>query len=261
MADQDESGFPQPNDDFAASNPFASPMTATAGPQGRGYVTRADEALNPWVSMWTKPRETVRQQLDSNPTQYVLLLAILAGIAGNLDNAASASLEVAVRFGQLAAAIILGAISGIIVLFVFSWLLGITGRWLGGVAYAKEVRTAWAWAYVPYVWMLPISFAVALIQAIVGTRALYGDRFVEVGESETFSFDMFPIWIYPLIVLGIVIFIWKTVISCMAVGEAHQFSGWSGFGAILLACLLLIGVFIAAAIPIGILVYSLSFGV
>lgn len=253
MADHtDEHGFPQPQDDFGINNPFASPMAVESA--GHGQVTRSGEPLNPWISMWTRPREVVRQQLETDPTQHVLLLAILAGIAGNLDNAVSPADEIAYRLGTLAGAVVAGAISGIIVLFVLGWLLGVTGRWLGGVAYAKEVRTAWAWAYVPYVWLLPISFAVALAQAVMGTRAFYGERFVDASQTGTFSFDMFPVWLYPLMLAGMVIFVWKTVISCMALGEAHQFSGWRGFGALVLAMLVLMGVAFAIAIPLFMLI-------
>ncbi|MFL5801617.1 MAG: hypothetical protein ACJ8CR_07720 [Roseiflexaceae bacterium] len=45
--------------------------------------------LNPWFSIWTRPRATLRQLLDSNAdlSQQVLLLAALNGIIESFHRA------------------------------------------------------------------------------------------------------------------------------------------------------------------------------
>ena len=35
-------------------------------------TTAPPPVLNPWLSMWTRPRRTMRQILDTNPTDLVL---------------------------------------------------------------------------------------------------------------------------------------------------------------------------------------------
>jgi len=43
--------------------------------------------LSHFLTIWIKPRGTIRQILDTNPQQYVLLLAALSGIYRALDRA------------------------------------------------------------------------------------------------------------------------------------------------------------------------------
>jgi len=43
------------------------------------------KAINPWLSIWIKPRATIRWIVNTDPTQQVILLAALGGIAQTLD--------------------------------------------------------------------------------------------------------------------------------------------------------------------------------
>ena len=52
--------------------------------QGGGHTTTAE--LNPWVSIWTQPRATIQQIVDSDPEQSVLILAGISGFASTLDS-------------------------------------------------------------------------------------------------------------------------------------------------------------------------------
>ena len=56
--------------------------------QGIRFMTNSDQ-LTPWFSMWTKPRDTIRQIIDSDdPEKMVLHLAAVGGISSSLSSAA-----------------------------------------------------------------------------------------------------------------------------------------------------------------------------
>ncbi len=43
--------------------------------------------LNPWLSMFVRPRQTMRQILDGDSTRFVVGLAMLGGVLTVLDRA------------------------------------------------------------------------------------------------------------------------------------------------------------------------------
>jgi len=40
----------------------------------------SNRILNPWFSVWTKPRATIQQIVDSNSNRFILLLAAISGV-------------------------------------------------------------------------------------------------------------------------------------------------------------------------------------
>lgn len=249
MADQyDRDSFPKPQDDFGTENPFVSPVAAAERGYGQDYLTHSEGHLNPWISMWMKPRATVRQQLETNPTQYVLLLAALGGIGSNLDQTFDLADKLGSMLAAFVVAVIAGAIGGLIWLYLGGWLTGAVGRSLGGVAKAAEMRTALAWSNIPSIWLLPIGLLFTLYMAIGGAEAMADAIVVEGGEGLR-AVSPFA-WL--LAFAGIVIGIWQLVITSQATGEAHQFSSLRGFGTLLLSGLVLLGIgFVIAFVFLG----------
>lgn len=262
MADPfDRDSFPAPQDDFGVQNPYVSPIAEEV--RSEANITRSAEPLNPWVSMWTKPRATVRQQLDTDPTRQVLLLAALGGVAGQVANNASAlSADVGFRVMTFAGLLLMGAALGIVWLYVGGWLIGMAGRMIGGFANALECRTALAWSAIPGIWMLPINLVIGLYYIAVGPDAIRAPAADPVPPPMGVEFSVLPPWILGVMILGGVIGIWQLVITCMAVGEAHQFSSLRGFGTLLLAMLAMMGVFIGVSLVVGVIVavMSMAFG-
>ncbi len=237
MSDQfDPDRFPKPNDDFGTNNPYVSPIAEEVASEG--YVTRTGESLNPWFSVWTKPRATIRQIVETDPTYLVLVLAVLGGIASAFDpeRAAKVGQEVVQRLGFVGGMIFGGAVGGLIGLYLFGWLVGITGRWLGGRASSERVRAALAWANVPSIWILPLTMA------LVTAWVMVGNDFLDVDATPQYA----AIWlVYYLLFL--VVAIWQVVVACHMVGEVHEFSSWRGLGSLLLAGLV---VFLVVVLPL-----------
>ena len=116
--------------------------------------------LNPWISMWIKPRATIQQIIDSNPNHLVLTLAALSGVSENIFFAQFDSilnmLEGAEWQLDLVVALIVGSIKGIAYLYIVGGLI----YWLEKSfknkvkASSNDIRAAIAWSHVPIIWGL-----------------------------------------------------------------------------------------------------------
>lgn len=250
----DDLGFPKRNDDFGTQNPFVSPRAVET--QSYGYITRPDEPLNPWVSMWTKPRQTVRQQLDTDPAKHVLLLGVLIGVFGQFgNNAIARSPDFSLRVATLAGLMVVGALFGILWIYFGGWLTSVAGRMLGGLGRALECRTALAWSIIPGLWMTPLNLLICLYYLSVGPAAIIP---VDRNPNLWAQFEILPPWMLGIMAIGMLVALWQMVILSKAIGEAHQFSSLRGFGTLLLTLLVVFAFFIAVAILVGILVAMIA---
>ena len=184
----------------------------------------------PWVTIWLYPRRTIRAILDSpQPQRFVYLLSALGGIEGFLNRASRQSAgDSTSLWSILAMAIVLGALGGIVQLYVTAGLAGWVGRQLGGEASGEEVRPAFAWANVP-----SIANFVFLIPLI----AFYGN---EMFSEITPKIDSNPIPLLFSVAPGIILGVWGLVILVVGVSEAHRFSIWRAIVSLLIPGLILL---------------------
>jgi hypothetical protein len=212
--------------------PFPSPPPANAPPPAPG------EPLSPWVHIWTRPRAVMRQILDSNPRRMVHRLAILGGVAAGLGaNVNLPGIQIPLPV-IIVCKLVVGVLGGLIGLYVAGGLVLMTGRWLGGRGDFVAVRCALAWSNVPVIW----------------AALLWLPLFVYLGwDAFNLNKDLMlvdPIGLMLMIPIGIVtvaVVIWRIVILCKVVGEAHGFSAWHSLGAFLIAALIVL-------VPIGIVI-------
>ncbi len=188
--------------------------------------------LTPWTSIWTRPRETIREIVFSNPTRSVLLLTALAGFSTGLDNASIASmgdtLDLVMIFGIVA---IVGPIGGIIGLYIGAALLRWMGMWIGGAASSMDIRAAMAWSNVPIIWALLLWIPELFL---FGSELFTSDTpKIDASESLTYSFIGFG-------VIEVLVSIWALIIFLKCLGEVQGFSAWKAIGNTLLAGLAVI---------------------
>jgi Yip1-like protein len=202
------------------------------GPPGGAPPAARGERLSPWVSIFTKPRATMRQILDENPRRFVHRLAMLGGIAEMLGShippmppyfAPSIGTLIIVK-------LFLGAIVGVALLYIGSAAVLLTGRWLGGRGDFVAVRAASAWSSIPAIWgailWVPMVAYLGLGALNLDPESLFGD-------------PTGLVLLVPIGIAGVVLAIWRIVIYFKCLGEAHGFSAWHAFGATLIACVLL----------------------
>lgn len=188
--------------------------------------------LNPWFSIWTRPRATIQQIIDTDPTRMVILLAALSGISQTLDRASFRSVGDTLELPTiLLIALIAGPIGGILSLYIGGALIRWTGSWIGGTGTSENLRAAIAWSSVPVIWILPLWIPVL---------GIYGE---EMFTTETPRLDASLKLLFLLV--GIALFevaigVWSFVILLKCIGQVHEFSAWRALGNVVLAFLLIV---------------------
>lgn len=137
-----------------------------------------------------------------------------------------------------------GAISGIIGLYFSGWLLGITGRWLGGVADGVRLRAAIAWGGVIFLWgsLLWIPELMRFGGEMFTTEMPTLDA--DPGAADLLS------WVAGL---RTVIGIWAFIAYLKCIGEVQEFSAWRALGSSLLTGVLVVGIVLAVGLPLMLL--------
>jgi len=198
--------------------------------------------LNPWFSMWTRPRATIQQIVAADPQRLVILLSILIGIIQVLDRASSRSLGDRLPLSAiLATALVAGPISGVIGLYLYAWVVHATGRALAGTGSRPNIRAALAWGNVPALWAsLSWIPALAVLQ-------------IEMFTTETPRIESSLFHLLMLFGVGVAQFVggvWSMFAICKALGQVQGFSAWKALGNVVLAALALV-------LPIGLVVFAI----
>lgn len=188
--------------------------------------------LNPWFSMWRHPRRTIRQIVETDPERLVLLLAALGGIVQGLASASNKSQGDRVSLTViLLANLVLGPVMGIVGLWLGGALLRWTGRWIGGQADTRRVRTALAWSNVPMIWSLLLW-----IPAIL----LFGQELFTDATPAIDANSLLAVLYVGFSIGTAVIGVWSFVVCLHALGEVQGFSAWTALLNMLLAFLVIL---------------------
>jgi hypothetical protein len=183
-------------------------------------------AENPFLTIWTRPRATIRGIVDTNPLLHVVPLAMAGGVVQTIDRAVQRNAgDVLSLPAIIALAVFLGPIGGLIGLFVGGWFTRTAGRWLGGHATPEQVRAAIAWSFIPGLATIPIL----IVQIGFFGRDLFTQSKLTV-DSDSFL----TVVLMVTGVLEVVLGIWSFVILLKCVGEVQGFSAWKAFGSFIL---------------------------
>ncbi len=173
----------------------------------------------------------MRQVLEVNPRRMVHPLALAAGALGGLEAHVPAPASSMMPLPAIVAIkVIFGALGALLFLYLFGFLLRLTGRWLTGAGDFVAVRSALAWSMIPNIWSALLLLPVFVY---MGADALNYDPSLMLGEPGA------AMLLVPLTLLTVVIAVWSIVIMIKCVAEAHRFSAWHGLGAMLLSLLIL----------------------
>lgn len=187
--------------------------------------------MNPWLSVWTRPRETIRRIIETDPTRSWLLVAALAGVANALDRASGRNAGDKLPLPTIiAGAVGLGAVWGVVSVYLGAFLLALTGRWIGGRGSRAELRAAVAWAQVP----VALSLLLWVPELALVGREMFTAETPELDDNPAAAIGLFLFGLAEL-TLGV----WSLVLLLKCVGEVQGFSAWKALGNLLLAGLIL----------------------
>lgn len=196
------------------------------------------QRLQPWFSMWKRPRATIQQIVNEDSEHMALLLAALPWFVPIAQYAIMVEHNYNIKWLMaLPVIIVIGPISTITFLYINSAVIRWTGKWLGGRASAKNIRTATAWSFVPILWasLLWMPFL-----------ALTCQQLLPIGWSDN------PTLVALSLIQGGA-GIWTFFIFLQGLSLVQRFSVWKAFGNTLLAWLIM-------AIPITIIFYAVIIG-
>lgn len=173
---------------------------------------------NPWFTIWTRPRATMREILDTDPEQMVVLLAMRGGFGQSLDRASLKEVgnvfpvPIIILFAAVG-----GAVGGLIWLYLVGFLVRWTGRWIGGKAPAAHVRAAIAWPIVPLVLGLLLW---------IPALALFGEEIFKSGRPNLNTDLTLFLSLAGFVLIKLALGLWAFVLFVMCLAEAQGFSAW-----------------------------------
>ena len=237
-----------PLDRTGPANPYEPPRTQNDLAPTAIYPTEGIDLSkeNPFFTIWTRPRATIRGIVNTDPTYRVIPLTLASGIVQALGNETQRNAgDLLPLSAILGIAFVLGPIGGLIGLYVSGWLAGVSCRWLGGRADSREVRAALAWSSVPTLATIPIW----LVQLAVFGHEMFTSTKPSLVANPALALLLIATAV-PIIVLAL----WSLVILLKTLGEVQGFSAWRALGSmfllILLILLILVPIMFLAAIGV-----------
>jgi len=155
-------------------------------------LTPDEGARSPWITVWFGPRLTIERLVATRPTYFVWLLATLGMIATIYQQVAFADVDDLFQDWYFAIGLVLlGAVAGIIWLYLYAIILSWIGRCLGGEATALQIRTVFSWS------MLPVIVSGAVVLSI---RTAMEPGEIASGAALAF-FLIFSVWSFAIFLL------------------------------------------------------------
>lgn len=196
--------------------------------------------LNPWLSIWVKPRKTIRALVEFNVNYRFIIMCALYGFYNMLQFSQVFALgQTTALWMILLFAVILAIPAGYIAFNFSSFLTFLLGKLIKGKGSFKQVRAATYWASVPMI--VTLVFWIFMMIAHGNTIFVPGFETHLVGTAATIS-----------MVIGFAqvgLSIWGLVIFLHALGEVQGFSAWMA----------LLNLFLAG-LTIAILLFLVSWG-
>ena len=192
-----------------------------------------------WLTIWTKPRETMRKIINGPDNRTELISLLLIGeLINTLDRASKNNLGDTLGFSSLIlTCIAIAFIAAPIYYFVMSWLLFRIGKFFGGQGSLREIRLAFIYSYIP-----TVCSSIIWIFMLLG----FGhENFTEL----TPRMDDHVGTIIALGLLQLVISIWGIIINLSCLAEAHRFSALKALMTYIFPVLLLLLLMLVAFTP------------
>lgn len=163
--------------------------------------SHGDGGRPPLATLWFSPRQTIEQVVATRPTHLVWVLAILGTIAtiyGQIVSIGASGPFADWRFWR--ALILVGAVGGIVLVYLSALVLNWVGRLLGGQAPARALL---AWSALPNI----LGFLIALIAGI----ALSGGNAV-TAKALLVAFGLWGFIVFLLMLARVQHFgFWRTI--------------------------------------------------
>ncbi len=174
------------------------------------------ERLNPWLSIWTKPRATIAQIVQEKPNRSLWVLAFIYGFCTLFSLFQSVALGNAVHpLGIVVLGLIFAPLYGYVNFSVWSWVVFLTGKWFKGQGTFKTVRASYAWSCVPILFNIPLW----LLMVVLFGHQLFMNfpDAAQMSNSQVFL-------LFVILIAKVTLAIWSLVIFLNALAEVQNYS-------------------------------------
>lgn len=171
-----------------------------------------------FLTMWTKPKATIRQIINTNTDSKLFVLSIIYGLPMMFYYAQSTSMGQSMSlFAILLLCLIGSLVIGYIGINLGAFLLFFTGKWIGGKATFKQVRASVAYSNVTNL----VAIAIWLILMTLFRQSVFLSDFPYVSTLGDFAILMNSIFLIQLVVA-----VWSIVIFVASLSETQGFSNF-----------------------------------
>lgn len=215
-----------------------------------------EKNLNPFLSIWRQPRETIRYLLVNKSFWYIAIISFFgawaSGLVSSVDEKSTKDLsELTFTKPNLFVEIIMSALSGVVAIFIGAAILAffywIIGKIFGGKGVYMDFYKGSMLTMLPYGIMLPLL----LLWLIIAPNSFYG---ITVDSS---AIDIIFTLLFGIVAVVLTIFVF--IITVVMISEVHQFSKWRAFFTMIIPIVLLvIFIFVLLAIVATIVLGSIS---
>ena len=187
--------------------------------------------LNPWFSIWTNPRNTIKQIVDEDPTNMVLLLAISPTLIQWFGFVVISILNgMPLAIVPLAINLVVGLISSIAFFYLNGAVTRWTGTWFDGEASSVNIRAAMAWSTVPAIFIFSFMLLGVALFSLLG---LIGYETAGVIDNVLEFIET------VLAIIFVATVLWSIIIYLDMLSQVQGFSMWKALGNMLVSTLIL----------------------
>jgi len=177
---------------------------------------------NPWLSIWTSPRKTIRHIIETAPVRKTFLLAVVFGLQYLLSfYHALLAQGTFVNPYLMIGALVFSPLLGYILLNIGSFVFYMVGKLFKGKAPFSHIYASVAWSIVPFI----VNVVLWLCFFVFFT-------------FDISLFDSIYYLIFTLIV-GYVIPIWSFILLVNCLKEVQEYSIWRAVSTVVLPVIVL----------------------
>lgn len=172
--------------------------------------------MNPWLSIWTKPRATISHIVAQNPNRSIWILAWIYGFCSLMNM--FQSLEMGTKLNTAAIlllSIVVAPLWGWVSFTVWSWFVSVVGKWFKGQGSFQAVRASYAWSQVPIILNIPLWLLMVI---------LFGHQLFLNFPNAHLLPDTLVTLMFVILVAKVVLAVWSLVIYLNALAEVQSFS-------------------------------------
>lgn len=184
--------------------------------------------MNPWLTMWFRPRATIRNLIDTATEFNGWIFAVVFAAIG--QSLGESWFNTDADTGSIGRILLTSAIHGFLYTFFYlainCFLIHKFGQFMGGKASKEDVLLALGWSGVPIAWSLLIWVPLLFVPE----ARLFSENALNQPVS---SEELIVLSILFLIHLGV--FLWMMVLLCKCISELQNFSIWKAILSVLMA--------------------------